>query len=344
MDICTYDVASGSEINIDDLDNITIEDSSDTTSDNYMPEYDLVYDDTTIGDQGVTQYFEIFFKIGDNIVARWEHLRGISGTYYYPYLADIVGTGDMYESKDDFICLTSTAVTWDNLSSNSTNMFLKLAVDHAELIIPEGITSIATNFFSGFRTKKLVLPESLKYIGDYAFAPQNTNIARGYRQLITELTIPKNVEHIGIRAFADMEYCEKINILNPDYVIEDYGSTGNGIFRMAQTDGITHGTNIDEDNCFITEVYSENKANYAYNWKLNFRRSIKSLPLCAFRCATSIGKILEINLYNEGELAMYTDVLSYTKYCKLVEIDDANASPIRLCVNNETKKIMAISY
>lgn len=292
----------------------------------------------------VGYYEKLDFQIGNNIIISWKHTGGIGGAYYYPLITSIQGSGDMYSDASQFICLTDSEVTWDDLSISSCNLSSQLAIAHDELVIPEGITSIASNFFSGFSTRKLTLPSTLKTIGDYAFAPSTSKINMGFRQLIKELVIPANVEHIGKRAFADMEYCNKITILNSEYIIEDYGSSGDGIFRMAQQGGITYGTEIDEDNCFVTQLYAVNKDNYKYNWKLNYRRSIKSEGTNCVRCYTSCGKILEISLYNEGEIPMYTDVLSYIKNGKLVELNDPKASPVRVCVSDTTKKIMAVSY
>lgn len=79
----------------------------------------------------------------------------------------------------------------------NAKVFFKNGNDYEELeeiIVPEGITYIEDYQFANFNMKKVVLPNSLEEIYDYAFynCPN-----------LKEINIPSNVEYIGAYAFAN---------------------------------------------------------------------------------------------------------------------------------------------
>lgn len=70
---------------------------------------------------------------------------------------------------------------------------LKSAVGVTELVIPEGVTEIAPRAFHGFNFDKVVFPESLRAIGDWAFFSC---------QSLRELRFPARLQSIGEHAFS----------------------------------------------------------------------------------------------------------------------------------------------
>lgn len=73
----------------------------------------------------------------------------------------------------------------------------------------DGVERIENGCFFNYKNfTKVILPSSLKEIGDYAF----------YGTAITKIVIPKNVTKIGSYAFAnsDITYC---NVLNDNVII-----------------------------------------------------------------------------------------------------------------------------
>lgn len=68
-------------------------------------------------------------------------------------------------------------------------------VNLTELDIPEGITKIGQNAFAGNNIKNIVIPSTVKEIGNYAFSTKN------YLKDLCTLTLPEGLETIGSRAF-----------------------------------------------------------------------------------------------------------------------------------------------
>ena len=77
-----------------------------------------------------------------------------------------------------------------------------------ELIIPQGIEEIGLSCFTGSNFNKIILPNSLKRIGDFAFA-----VCRELK----ELTLPHNLVYIGEKAFSMF-----LDKLNYDGTIEEF--------------------------------------------------------------------------------------------------------------------------
>ena len=109
----------------------------------------------------------------------------------------------------------SSLINWCNISfngecTNPVSLGAKLIVDGQEvgshLILPEGLTSMKNNSFSGFKTlEKVTFPQSLTEIGHGAF----TNCTG-----LKELVIPDNILSIGNSAFHGCSNLTKILLSN----------------------------------------------------------------------------------------------------------------------------------
>ena len=71
------------------------------------------------------------------------------------------------------------------------------------IVIPEGIEEIDKEVFSGSSIKKIILPQSLKKIGDYAFSK--------CREL-KEILLPDELEEIGNYAFYECNNLEYVRL------------------------------------------------------------------------------------------------------------------------------------
>lgn len=73
-------------------------------------------------------------------------------------------------------------------------VLLKCHVQKEEIVVPEGVTQIANDVFSGFKnTTKIILPNGLKKIGDHAFF---------HCRKLASIDIPSTVTSIGDSAFS----------------------------------------------------------------------------------------------------------------------------------------------
>lgn len=97
----------------------------------------------------------------------------------------ISGTGEMYD--------------W---SKNGGQPWPRIKIK--KVIVESGVTSIGDYAFDGFINAKTVeLPDTLEYIGYYAFQNNST---------LTEITIPSSVRSIGLSAFYDCINIKTVNI------------------------------------------------------------------------------------------------------------------------------------
>ena len=94
----------------------------------------------------------------------------------------------------------------ENLMSIGEICFYNCGIE-GELVIPEGCLDIGSNAFARCNLTKLTLPSKLEHIKHEAFQ----SVGR-----ITEITIPKYVEWIGGKAFADNRYLQTVISLNPE--------------------------------------------------------------------------------------------------------------------------------
>ena len=89
--------------------------------------------------------------------------------------------------------------------------------------VSEGITAIGDYAFYGFNCKDMKLPDSLRTIGDFAFARMVPGMRAGYGNLRTESwKLPEGVREIGRYAFAEdywlksMKLPESLESISPD--------------------------------------------------------------------------------------------------------------------------------
>lgn len=90
------------------------------------------------------------------------------------------------------------------------------AVDGYPCLIPDGIVCIAEKAFYDVEITELEFPESLKYIGNYAFGGGNYNT--GQETLKATSVDFKNVEYIGTRAFEYAHNLQNIDLSKVTYV------------------------------------------------------------------------------------------------------------------------------
>lgn len=102
-----------------------------------------------------------------------------------------------YVNADDLVLLQNNPKAfWKGVTTIGESAFNFLLEELKEIIIPEGITTIKTNAFSGSNLKKVVIPDSVTSIGDGAF----------YRNVeLKELKLPNNLQTIGKNAFYNCE-------------------------------------------------------------------------------------------------------------------------------------------
>ena len=90
------------------------------------------------------------------------------------------------------------------------------AVDGYPCVIPKGIVCIAEKAFYDVEITELEFPESLKYIGNYAFGGGMRN---DYQCIMTDAEIDfKNVEYIGTNAFEYAHYLQNLDLSKVTYV------------------------------------------------------------------------------------------------------------------------------
>lgn len=117
-----------------------------------------------------------------------------------------------------------------------------------EVIIPEGITYIGTNAFTGFYgITSITIPNSLTTIGDFAFISlniKNVVLGNGVKRIgkkaffdcirLTQINIPNSVTNIGEEAFFNCSRLEKITIPSATKIGENtFGWCGAKVKRLA---------------------------------------------------------------------------------------------------------------
>lgn len=100
-----------------------------------------------------------------------------------------------------------------------------------QITIPEGVAEICDNTFTNCKKlKSVVLPSTLKHIGDRAFA--NTPL--------TQVTLPEGLEVIGERAFEDCKKLSKLNLPESVWQIGSSAFADTAITSIAFPTQITH--------------------------------------------------------------------------------------------------------
>ena len=302
-------------------------------------------------------YVRVIFQIGPNLTCEVQATEknplwgGYTGFHIDNSLGigGITGSGDMYSDSSMFISIggytENEVYIQDNTMSWDDVLFSQFApwdywISQWDVVIPSGVTSVASNFMKGCSIKNqgLSLPSSLISIGDNAFKSSGFGDTRGggYRPgLITKsmalevLDLPVNLQHLGEEAFGDQHNLQHIRFQNIDYEMEiyNYTTTGVGNIFFLQNDS---GTNTDEDGHQYTEVVGGIGVK-AYDWiKLFHRHAIFSVEAAWYCAYNSNGGILEVPLYRDGEIGVcYLD-----NGMKLYNKIRSTQSPIRICTKN----------
>ena len=134
----------------------------------------------------------------------------------------------VYDNRGDFTVSGTSTLTITSYTGPGGNVIIPAEIDGISVTAiksPDGYTG--SGVFSGSRLTSVVIPDSVTFIGDYAFP---------YNQL-TSVTIPDSVTYIGYMAFYNNRLT---NITIPDNVI----SIGKHAFGRNQLTSVTIGNNV----------------------------------------------------------------------------------------------------
>jgi predicted peroxiredoxin len=160
--------------------------------------------------------------------------------------------------------------------------------------IEEGITGISANSFNGFKSlEELSLPESLSYIGDYAFA---------YSTSIESIALPVNVIKIGIGAFYG---CFKLEVLNigEDSLLSEIGTNAFAYCRSLKAVDLSVAT-------LLKTIGSYAFNNCTYLESVTLPASIVEIGRCAF---FSCNNLKAVHIPDNSQLKEISD--SAFAYC-----------------------------
>lgn len=157
-----------------------------------------------------------YFQIGENIIAKCAYY-----SYTESRLESIEGSGDMYESVDNFTVISYDSgwpykVTWSDF----------VYAIKGTVTIPDGITSIANNFIYQYNTwstpSTLIIGKDVKRIGSNAFA-NGGSATSTYESIIINSSV---IEYIGDSAFFNQYSVEEINFNGSQAYIGDNAFSG----------------------------------------------------------------------------------------------------------------------
>lgn len=289
---------------------------------------------------GINSYKTVQYYAGDNIIVTVEALDG----YTRFIIRDISGTGPMYDSVSNFKCITDSDISWKDFVTNTTTWSFTPSVDHGSIVIPDGITSIASYFLAGLFIRGLTLPEGLTRIGEFAFSMSTE--ASGINSqdnggALQEIVIPSTVTEIGKGAFSYCKYLKTIEFKNSNYELVDYQTNQNnktwGIFYNP----LNNGYNMDSKGRLITKVISSNKNILNFDWINKYNRYVTGNSVGkVYVYSENKNKIVELGLYNEGQIKVNINSKDKDYYLKLVSTTNQLASPVRVYINS---KIYSIS-
>lgn len=187
--------------------------------------------------------------------------------------------------------------------------------------IPDCVTKIEGAFFENIHLKKIFIPNTVTYIGDYSFS--------GCKNL-TEIQIPDSVNYIGKRAFSE---CENIFTIS---IPKNITTIRSGAFESCNnlTDVFW---NVEDYKCQIfSDDYSEHYPDYedcSYEYldarifrsceklkNITIGKDVKSIPASIFKCCDDDGEILEgseevAEDYNQFKNIFYDGTIA--DWCKI---------------------------
>jgi len=158
-----------------------------------------------------------YMELGKNIIATLFEDRSFGISLYKVVIS---GSGAMYDSVDDFKPLQGDFNAWP------VTRFRQDKDTQYRIVIPEGITTIADRCFAGVGetfaervgesgVKGIVCPESLKRIGESAFASVHTsNIPK-----LQSITFGHNVEFIDRWAFQRQDQLKRLDFYGTPTVV-----------------------------------------------------------------------------------------------------------------------------
>ncbi len=165
--------------------------------------------------------------------------------------------------------------------------FVDFALELDEIAIPEGVTSIGANAFSGcVNVKKFTLPDSLLTIGDNAFK------GCGF----TEITITKNVTSIGANAFDGCATLATVTFTADANVVEPLTLGASVFANCVLLNSVTLIDRITEipDNAFNDDAVLAN---------VNIPDIVTSIGASAFNGTAIVSLKLSANLLSIGDSA-----------------------------------------
>ena len=157
------------------------------------------------GSPEITKYTATFTNPAFTTQIKQEQTKpAIEGEHNYVYDAD----------KGRYVCTkcgSEVAPTTSRLRIDGTRVIGTKEITEAELpiVVPYGITEIASHAFEGISISSIVFPDTLRIIGDYAFYEC---------EYLEYFNLPYGLESIGIRAFSRNDRNRMSQLVIPDTV------------------------------------------------------------------------------------------------------------------------------
>lgn len=166
--------------------------------------------------------------------------------------------------KQAFYDTNISNITFTDLAEGTTLTIGENAFAHNDIesiTLPEGLTEIGNSAFAYNRfTGSLVIPDSVTSIGDNAFFVSSDN----KNQTLTELTLGKNLAHVGQSAFRNYMKLATVNVLttNTELMLDNY-AFGHDQSDAYWTDKVIDGQNyyVGADFKIVGEGLSEDEQN-----------------------------------------------------------------------------------
>lgn len=318
------------------------------------------------------------FQAGDNIVITVVNQHVIAGTFYYSYITNIEGNGQMYESIDDFVCcaygdfsyemklairsgtltidqaialctqdnnlivFTNTIIPdikWEEVQGNTLTFILTPGISQS-IVIPDGITSIANKFMFGFAVNNIVLGKDVQSIGEYAFCST----------ALIDVTFNEGYGNLFEKLVLprSLEYIGKKAFCNSKRLKDIYFKNKNysldiydylqGIFYIEPGKG----DDLDEDGNQRTYVYSPNPLVKAYDWVYNYHRTIYSREIGRYHCWDEANGDQSFRIYEQPETTYsrgyYINSLGVSGYVSMTDMNDVMGGNRVQYVNNQSMR------